>query len=76
MAGRQIGGSDGILIVLQGTQPISVIVMLKMQHNTNPFSQVLKQMTITEKQSLNTQQDCPPRLRSGSRQQSVNKTTR
>lgn len=70
MAGRQIGYSDGILIVLQGTQPISVIVMLKMQHNTNPFSRVLKQTMITEKQSLNTRQDRSPRPRSGSMQQS------
>lgn len=76
MAGRQIGDSDGILIVLQGTQPISVIVMLKMQHNTNPFSRALKQTMITEKQSLNTRQDHPPRLTSGSVQQSVNRATR
>ncbi|GAA6071326.1 uncharacterized [Tachysurus ichikawai] len=60
MAGRQIGDSDGILIVLQGTHPISVIAMLKTQHNTNPFSRVLKQTMITEKQSLNTRQARPP----------------
>ncbi|KAL1247700.1 hypothetical protein QQF64_023076 [Cirrhinus molitorella] len=53
MAGRQIGDSDGILIVPQGVRTISAIVIAKMQHNRSSFSRVLKQTMITPNRSRN-----------------------